>query len=132
MKASISSIASIISSKTIGGIPPKNLSKDIAAYLLDEGRTGELSSLLRTVQEDWAQQGIVEATVSSAFSVNESVKKDIKTEIKKIYPNAKNINLIMEHDPSLVGGIKISTANDQMDISILSKLSKFKQLTLAS
>ena len=132
MKASISSIASIISSKTIGGIPPKNLSKDIAAYLLDEGRTGELSSLLRTVQEDWAQQGLVEATVSSAFSVNESVKKDIKTEIKKIYPNAKNINLIMEHDPSLVGGIKISTANDQMDISILSKLSKFKQLTLAS
>ena len=132
MKASISSIASIISSKTIGGIPPKNLSKDIAAYLLDEGRTGELSSLLRTVQEDWAQQGIVEATVSSAFSVNESVKKDIKAEIKKIYPNAKNINLIMEHDPSLVGGIKISTANDQMDISILSKLSKFKQLTLAS
>ena len=132
MKAYISSIASIISSKTIGGIPPKNLSKDIAAYLLDEGRTGELSSLLRTVQEDWAQQGIVEATVSSAFSVNESVKRDIKTEIKKIYPNAKNINLIMEHDPSLVGGIKISTANDQMDISILSKLSKFKQLTLAS
>ncbi|MEI8187645.1 MAG: F0F1 ATP synthase subunit delta [Candidatus Saccharibacteria bacterium] len=132
MKASISSIASIISSKTIGGNPPKNLSKDIAAYLLDEGRTGELSSLLRTVQEDWAQQGIVEATVSSAFSVNESVKQDIKAEIKKIYPNAKNINLIMEHDPSLVGGIKISTANDQMDISILSKLSKFKQLTLAS
>ncbi len=131
MKTSISSLSSIISKKTISGGQSKDLPKEIAAYLLDNGRTGELSSLLRSVQEDWANDGRVEATVVSAFKVSKTTEADIKAELKKIYPSAKSITLLYEIDPKLVGGLKISTANYQMDLSMLSKLSKFKQLTLS-
>ena len=131
MKTYISSLSSIISKKTINGGQSKDLPKEIAAYLLDHGRTGELSSLLRSVQEDWANDGRVEATVVSAFKVSKTTETYIKTELKKVYPNAKSITLLYEIDPKLVGGLKISTANYQMDLSMLSKLSKFKQLTLS-
>ena len=131
MKTSISSLSSIISKKTISGGQSKDLPKEIAAYLLDNGRTGELSSLLRSVQEDWANDGRVEATVVSAFKVSKTTEADIKAELKKIYPSAKSITLLYEIDTKLVGGLKISTANYQMDLSMLSKLSKFKQLTLS-
>jgi len=132
MKTSLTHLASIISLKTKGGKMPDGYAKEIAAYLLDEGRTGELSSLLRSVQEDWAQDGLIEATITSAFDITDSTKADIETEIRKIYPSAKKIRLIAEHDPSLIGGVRISTANNQMDLTISSKLSKFKQLTALS
>ena len=132
MKTSISHLASIIANKTKNGNLPNGYAKAIAAYLLDEGRTGDLSSLLRSVQEDWAENGLVEATITSAFNISEKTKRDIEKKIREIYPNAKKIILISEHDPRLIGGVRITTANNQMDITISSKLSKFKQLTTLS
>jgi F0F1-type ATP synthase delta subunit len=129
MKTSISQLAKIISEQTKGGSLPKNYDLEIAAYLLDEGRTGDLSSLLRSVQEDWAEAGLVEANVYSAFKLSSKTLKDIEIEVKKIYPRSKKIRLIEILDPKLIGGVRVSTANNQMDLSISTKLSKFKQLT---
>ncbi len=129
MKTSISNISRVITSQTKSGTIPSELPKQIAAYLLEENRTGDVYSILRTVQQDWADGGNVEAIVTSAFPISSSTRSDIIDVLKKSYPNAKSFKIIEELDQSVVGGVKVNTANEQLDLSIATKLGKFKQLT---
>ena len=48
-----------------------------------------------------------------------------------LYPDAKKIIVTEVHDPEIIGGVKLSLANQQLDMSVEAKLNKFKQLTTA-
>jgi F0F1-type ATP synthase delta subunit len=109
----------------------KKLSKEIAAYLLNDGRVGDLDSILRDIQADWAEAGYVEVLASSTFPLSEKVKLDIKSRMKKLYPRAKRIIVTEIHDEDVIGGVRLNLANQQLDLSIEAKLNKFKQLTTA-
>lgn len=102
----------------------KGLAKDIAGYLITERRVRELDSLMRDVavirQERY---GITEATATSALPLAAEVKRDIKTYLK-----APKLILNQEQNPRLVGGLRLETADMQLDVSVHSRLSKLKQL----
>jgi F0F1-type ATP synthase delta subunit len=131
MKISRTRIAHTIADRTLKGDPKKKLSQEIAAYLLTERRVGDLGSLLRDVQADWAEAGFVEVLATSAHPLSTTVKADIAKRIKPLYPNAKRIIVSEAHDPEVIGGVRLSLANQQLDLSIEAKLNKFKQLTTA-
>jgi F0F1-type ATP synthase delta subunit len=131
MKTSRPRIAHTIADRTLKGASKKKLSQQVAAYLLTERRVGDLDSLLRDVQADWAEAGFVEVLAASAHPLNVSVKADIEKRIKPLYPNAKRIIVTEVHDPEVIGGVRLSLANQQLDLSIEAKLNKFKQLTTA-
>ena len=107
----------------------KALSQEIAAYLLAEGRTGELDSILRDVMQYRADKGIVEVAAIDAHPLNDSIKSDVTKLIKGIFPNAKQIIISEEIDSNVIGGVRLELANQQLDLSIRSKLNRFKQLT---
>jgi F0F1-type ATP synthase delta subunit len=107
----------------------KQFSREIAAYLLRGRRTGELDSILRDVQADWAVAGHVEVTATSAHPFTPQIRTDIEQEVRKLYPNAKKINIEEVHDPEVIAGVRIELANQQLDLSVEAKLNKFKQLT---
>ena len=129
MKTPRTRIAEAIAAHTFYSGVTKGYSKQIAALLLDDGRVGELDSLLRDIQTDWALHGYVEVLARSAHPLSDSVKKDIKHEAKKLYPKADKIIVTEISDQSVIGGVQISVANQQLDLSIEAKLNKFKQLT---
>jgi F0F1-type ATP synthase delta subunit len=131
MKTSRTRIAHSIADRTLKGDSKKKLSQEIAAYLLSERRVGDLDSLLRDVQADWAEAGFVEVLAASAHPLSASVKADIEKRIKPLYPNAKRIIVTEVSDPAVIGGVRLSLANQQLDLSIEAKLNKFKQLTTA-
>jgi len=108
---------------------PKQLAKDIAQYLLAEKRVGDLDSLMRDIQQFRADTGDIEVSALSAHTLSEQSIKEIKSVIKNHYPAAKSIQINQVVDPSVVGGIRLIFANEQLDLSIRYKLSKFKQLT---
>ncbi len=129
MKQPRTKIAKTIADKTITTGSTKEYSQQIAAYLLSERRVSDLSSIMRDVQQDWADVGYVEVLASSAHPLSSQTKADIAEQIKLVEPTAKKIIVTEVHDPEIIGGVQLSLANQQLDMSIEAKLNKFKQLT---
>jgi F0F1-type ATP synthase delta subunit len=131
VKAPRTRIASLVAEQTLKGAPTKKLSRQVAAYLLEEGRVSELDSILRDVQADWAAAGIVEVIAASAYPISSSVSSQIKAIVKQIYPNAKQIIVSEVIDSEVIGGVRLSMPGKQLDMSVEAKLNKFKQLTMS-
>ncbi len=129
MKTSRTRIAQTVADRTLKSGADGSYVRELAAFLLSERRVGELNSLLRDVQADWAEQGYVEVLAASAHPLTDAVRSDIKTQVATLYPNAKQIIVTEVPDPTVVGGVRLSLANQQLDLSVEAKLNKFKQLT---
>jgi len=129
MKQSRTKLAKAVADRSLkNGSSPK-LSQEVAAYLLDEGRVDELDSLLRDVEAEWAAAGYVEVLAYSAHELDTQVRSEIEREAKKFYPAAKKVIITSIHDPEVIGGVRLTIADNQLDLSIEAKLNKFKQLT---
>lgn len=131
MKQPRTKLADFIAGEVLNGGDVKKLSQEVAAYLLTERRTSELESVLRDVRERWAQAGRVEVLAMCAYPLAAEAKANITREVRVIYPSAKQVIVTEVHDPSVIGGVRLSLANQQWDMSVEAKLNRFKQLTLA-
>ena len=123
-------LAKVLASK-LADVPVKKLGEAIAAYLLTEGRTGELDSLLRDIQQYRTDQGTVEVTAVSAHELSPQVRKDIETQVRQLYPAARHIIISPQLDADAIGGVRLELANQQLDLTVRGKLNRFKQLTTA-
>jgi F0F1-type ATP synthase delta subunit len=132
MKAPRTRLAQFIADKTLRSGASKRFSREIAAYLLTEQRTGELDSILRDVQHDWAEAGVVEVIASSAHPMTVRIRSDITREVKRVYPKARSVVITEQYDPEIIGGVRLNLPDRQLDLSVEAKLNKFKQLTMAS
>lgn len=108
------------------------IAKEIAAFLLDAGRTSELDSLLRDIIQYRADHGIVEVTAVSASNLTASAEAQIKAQVKEFYPGAKDIIVNQRLEPAMLGGVRLEMVDKQLDLSIRNKLNQFKQLTTGS
>jgi F0F1-type ATP synthase delta subunit len=124
-------LAAILAEKSLSGMSARQLGEETAAYLLAEGRTGELDSLLRDVMQYRADNGIVEVVAVSARQLNDKARRNVEAQVRELYPGAKQITISEQLDQSVIGGVRLELANQQLDLSIRSKLNKFKQLTTA-
>ncbi|HSX05897.1 MAG TPA: F0F1 ATP synthase subunit delta [Candidatus Saccharimonadales bacterium] len=131
MKTSRSKIAQTIADKTLVQGASKEYAREIAAYLLSERRVGEVDSLLRDIQADWAENGYVEVLARSAHALTETEKTAISQLVGSHFPAAKQVKVSEVADPSVVGGVRLVLPNQQLDMSVDAKLNKFKQLTAA-
>jgi len=132
MKVPRTRIASTIADQTLSKGISQEYVRELAAYLLAERRVGELDSILRDVQREWAERGYVEVLARSAHSLTAEVKADIVDQVRTLYPNAKDIVVTGVADPSVVGGVRLDLADQQLDLTVRAKLHKFKQLTKGS
>jgi F0F1-type ATP synthase delta subunit len=130
MKTPRAQLARIIAARTVKTGTSKQLAKAVAAYMLDENRTGELASLVRDVQADWAREGYVEVIAASAHELSPQVMKDIETEARKIYPAAKTIRITPQLQPDLVGGVALTIIDRRLDLTTKAKLQQFKMLAI--
>jgi F-type H+-transporting ATPase subunit delta len=131
MKTPRSEIADAIAAHTYHGGLSKEYAREIAAFLMDEGRVDELDSLLRDIQAIWQLHGHVEALAYTAHPLTPEVHAEIIERVKQMVPGADEFVVTEVIDPEVVGGVKIRLANQQLDLSVESKLNKFKQLTAA-
>ena len=119
--------------KTIAGrMSDPKLATEVAAYLIAEKRTAELDSLARDLAQYRADtSGVVEVEAVSVHPLTADAKVHIKTTISEIYPTAKEIIITERRDPTVLGGVRLELANQQLDLSARAKLNHFKQLTAA-
>jgi F0F1-type ATP synthase delta subunit len=107
----------------------KQLSQEIAAYLLDENRTNELDSLMRDIIACRADKGTVEITAVSAHALPQGVEQDIEKLVREHFPGVKEIIINERIDADAVGGVRLELVGQQLDMTIRSKLNRFKELT---
>jgi F0F1-type ATP synthase delta subunit len=122
-------LAEVIGERTLHVRESKKLAREVAAYLLDTHHTADLESLLRDVMEYRARHGVVEATAVSAHELTDAVIQDIERILKQEYPNAKQVRVVTKLDPSVVGGVRVELANEQLDLTVRDRLDTFKRLT---
>lgn len=107
---------------------PNQLARQIAAYLIDSHQIGQADVVMKDVMSLRAKQGIVEAQVTSAFPINQSLANKVEALLQAQYPQAKQINLQPVIDPQVLSGIAINTIDKQYDATARGKLT---QLTRA-
>lgn len=122
-------IAKVLAERSLGRFDAKQFSEQIAAYLLQERRTADLEPLLRDIMQYRADHGIVEVIAVSAHPINDAVRSDITAQIQSLFPEATQIIISEELQPDVVGGVRLELPNQQLDLSVRNKLSRFKQLT---
>ena len=130
MKTPRKQIASVIAKQSFGKGLTKSEVQSLAAYLLEEGRTGELGSLMREVQSAWADKGYVEVIAASAHELSPQVKRDIEAEARRMYPDAKRIVVTHQLDSEIIGGVQLSIIDYRLDLSVAGELKKFKMLAV--
>lgn len=128
-KVSRPRIARVVACRTLKGGSSKAFSRSLAAYLMSEHRVQELDSIMRDVMDDWAKDGYLEVLAYSAHPLTPALKKEIVARIKAVSPHATQIVITEQHDPGVVGGVRLRLANRQLDLSVENKLNQFKQLT---
>ena len=130
MKDSRKTLAAVIARQALAGQFGPQQARAVASYLLEEGRTGELNSLLRDVQADWAAHGVVEVVAETAHELTSAVQRDIEREVRRIYPNAQQIVVTPEINPEVVGGVRLSFVDYSLDLSVAGELQKFKTVAV--
>ena len=122
-------LAAVIGEKTMHISDMRLLAKEVAAYLMEQKRTSDLETLMRDVLAYRQQHGVLEAEVASAHELSDTTLKEVKQLLKEHYPNAKKIVVHAHIDTEVVGGLRVTLANEQLDMSVRSKLDMFRRLT---
>ncbi len=122
-------LVEIIAEQTLDIRDNSKLAREVAAYLITEHRSDDLNPIMRDVMQYRHDKGIVEATAVSAHDLTPEIIKDVHNVLDAEFPDAKEIIVTTKYDPSLVGGVRIDLANQQLDLTVRAKLNTFKRLT---
>ncbi len=128
-KASRRDIAQAIVGKIHTKSDTVQLARAIASYLIAEGREAELESIMRDVMTLREADGLVEADVQVAHELSTQTVAELTPLVRAEFPAARSVIVDQTIQPEIVGGLRIATANEQLDLSLRGKLDTFKRLT---
>ena len=112
----------------VDNLDSADISSKVAAFLIDNGKTSDLDSILRDVTEAQAvKNGIVELTARSAFPLDAGTKESINDLVRAQYQGVKQIIIHEVIDKSAIGGVNLEFANANLDLTIRTKLNKLRE-----
>lgn len=122
-------LAEVIGERTLHVTDVNILKQAIAGYLLEENRTDDIESLMRDVLKYRAKHGHIEATVVSAYPLSPALRASVEDALKSEFPGAKSYVLNKRIDESVVGGLRLEMAGEELDLTVRAKLNTLKRLT---
>lgn len=99
--------------------------EQLAAYLVQSGRTREAGLIVRDIEAALAERGTVVATVTTAHELSDELRAAVYALIGAREPHVKEIV-----DPTVLGGVKLDMPGKQYDATVRRKLELLKELTL--
>lgn len=124
-KLSRRDLATYFANEALKGTSVKKLSRQLAAYLIETGRTKELSLMLREIQYRLSEKGYVMGTVTTAHALTDATRKAITTYAKK-HSSATTLHLDSIVDSSVLGGMKLDLPGHELDATIARQLTTLK------
>jgi len=114
-------ITSYIAQQLVDGCDKKDLISQLASFLIDNRRINEIELIIRDVEYELKERGVVLARVTSAFDLAESTKNAI-TQLIKDETGARQVQLDQFLEPRVLGGVRIDLPGLQFDGTIARKL----------
>ena len=99
--------------------------KNFLRTVIDNGRLSvlpEIASQFRTLKN--AQSGASDAVVYSAFAIDGAALADVKAVLEKRF--ARKLNVAVELQPELIGGIRVVVGDEVLDTSVKARLEQMK------
>jgi len=117
-KLSRRQIAAYVAEQHLAGV---DVTRQVAAYLVDTKRTRELELLVRDVESELLARNVVVANVASARALTDTIKRSVKQFVSDQYSGA-TVQLRESVDPTLLGGVKIKTPDAEIDRTLRRRL----------
>lgn len=94
---------------------------ELAAYLVESGRTAELDLLVRDIESALAHRGIVVADVVSAHPLTDEARQRIERLV-----GATTLHLRETIDSNLIGGLKLRLPDQELDQTVARHLRELR------
>jgi F-type H+-transporting ATPase subunit delta len=114
-------IALNVTQRLLAGEEQKLVMKEVAAFLIDTGRIREIDLLVRDIEGELAESGIVVADVLSAYPLADELKKEVGKMV-----GAKDLQLRETVDPSVLGGMRINVPGKRYDGTLRHRIAALK------
>ncbi len=99
----------------------QQLVSQLGAYLVEQGRTGEVDLLINDIALEMERLGYSDVDVVSAHALSSSVRSELEQTIKQL-TSVKSVKLNETVDQSLIGGIIATTPSLEIDLSVRRQL----------
>lgn len=116
-KLSRRKLAAYIADQYDKGVPLQRSMRELAAYLVETGRTREAQLIVRAIEDELEARGTVVVTVTSARALSAAMRREIAALI-----GAKKLELRETVDPDVIGGVRVETPSALLDATIQRKL----------
>ena len=103
------------------GISSKKVLNELAAFLIESRRTKEIDLIVRDIEQELADRGIVVADITTARPLSDALKNDIKQLV-----GGKTLQIRETVDETVLGGVRIDTPGKRFDGTIRRKLTALK------
>ena len=124
-KLSRRAVTEYIAERLLAGDSQQKLIEQLAAYLIENRRTKEVSLIIRDIQYYLAEKGHVMGTVTSAFELSKATEDAIKA-FAKSESGASHVQLDTVVDPTVLGGIRLTLPGKELDTTISRKITLLK------
>ena len=95
--------------------------QQLAAYLLQYRRSGDIDTIVRDIAYQLTEAGFVEAEVTVAHDLTKATEKAV-AELVKNQTGAQNVVVTTTVDESVLGGVKIQTPGRELDATVAHQL----------
>jgi F-type H+-transporting ATPase subunit delta len=106
------------------------MAKNFLRTVIDNGRLSalpEIAEQFRVLKN--AQSGTADAVVYSAFAIDATALADLAVTLEKRF--ARKLNLSVELQPELIGGIRVVVGDEVLDTSVKARLEQMKMALTA-
>lgn len=121
-KLSRRKIAELWASELVAG---RDITAKIAGYLVAERRVDEAELIVRETEAALAARGVLVADLTSATGLSEKSRAAIERFLG-VSMNAKRVAFREQTDPTVIGGIRVEAAGQQLDATLKTRLNKLK------
>lgn len=125
-KISRRSLSRYAADQLLAGISAKAVAQHLAATLIASRRQKDAQLLLDDINYELQSRGrITSATITSAYPLSASLKKEVATLVKKL-TRVRQVILAEQIDKAVIGGMRIQTAESTWDKTVSAELNKLK------
>ena len=103
----------------------KEVTKKLAAFLVENRRVRELDLIVRDIEEALAERGVLLADIASSRKLSAEAAKAVEAYLKKT-TDVKTVKLRETVDPTLLGGVRVALPGRELDATLRHRISQLK------
>ncbi|KAF6778230.1 hypothetical protein AHF37_02425 [Paragonimus kellicotti] len=115
--------------KALDKLKISSLTKNLFVVLAENGRLARINVLLnKFAQIMSAHRGEISCVVKTAKPLDKATEQDLRTALNGFLKPGEKLQLTLELDPSLIGGMVVSIGDRYVDMSIARKVRTYREV----